>query len=132
MIEAPAGTPDFSFQIPDDEALPIIFDLVQEEGLCLGGSSGINYMAYVRGHPGDFDSWAADGSTSWSYEDVLARMPGAVTGAVQDVVRLAVAGHARLEERPGVQQAEGEERPNPAGHGQPGDPEEDPCHRDPE
>src|SRR5690606_1008607 len=30
-------TPDFSFQIPDEEALPIIFDLVQEEGMCLGG-----------------------------------------------------------------------------------------------
>ncbi len=41
-------------------------------GKMLGGSSGINYMAYVRGHPGDFDSWAGDGSTSWSYDDVLA------------------------------------------------------------
>ena len=37
----------------------------------LGGSSGINYMAYVRGHPGDFDSWAAGGATGWSYDDVL-------------------------------------------------------------
>ena len=41
-------------------------------GKMLGGSSGINYMAYVRGHPGDFDSWAADGATGWSYADVLA------------------------------------------------------------
>lgn len=40
-------------------------------GRMLGGSSGMNYMAYVRGHPGDFDSWAADGATSWSYADVL-------------------------------------------------------------
>ena len=40
-------------------------------GKMLGGSSGINYMAYVRGHPGDFDSWAADGATGWSYDDVL-------------------------------------------------------------
>src|SRR4249919_2245263 len=37
-------------------------------GKMLGGSSGLNYMAYVRGHPGDFDSWGADG---WSYSDVL-------------------------------------------------------------
>jgi choline dehydrogenase len=40
-------------------------------GKMLGGSSGINYMAYVRGHPGDFDTWAADGATGWSYADVL-------------------------------------------------------------
>lgn len=40
--------PDFAYQIPDDEALPIIFDLVQEEGLCLGGSSGVNIAGAVR------------------------------------------------------------------------------------
>src|ERR1700745_1258324 len=40
-------------------------------GRMLGGSSGINYMAYVRGHPGDFDSWAAQGATGWSYDEVL-------------------------------------------------------------
>ena len=32
-------------------------------GKMLGGSSGINFLAYVRGHPGDFDAWAAAGST---------------------------------------------------------------------
>src|SRR5271167_2766949 len=37
----------------------------------LGGSSGINYMMYVRGHPGDFDSWAEGGATGWSYAEVL-------------------------------------------------------------
>jgi choline dehydrogenase-like flavoprotein len=41
-------------------------------GKMLGGSSGLNYMAYVRGHPGDFDAWAADGATGWRYEEVLA------------------------------------------------------------
>ncbi len=41
-------TPDFSFQIPDDEALPIVFQLVQEEGMCLGGSSGINIAGAMR------------------------------------------------------------------------------------
>lgn len=40
-------------------------------GRMLGGSSGLNYMAYVRGHPGDFDSWAAGGADGWSYEEVL-------------------------------------------------------------
>ena len=40
-------------------------------GKMLGGSSGLNYMAYVRGHPGDFDAWAAGGATGWSYADVL-------------------------------------------------------------
>ena len=33
---------DDAYQIPDEEALPIVFDLLLEEGLCLGGSSGIN------------------------------------------------------------------------------------------
>jgi cysteine synthase len=33
---------DFAYQIPDEEALPIVFDLVVQEGLLLGGSSGIN------------------------------------------------------------------------------------------
>ena len=28
-------------------------------------------MAYVRGYPGDFDSWAEGGATGWSYADVL-------------------------------------------------------------
>lgn len=40
-------------------------------GKMLGGSSGINYLAYVRGHPGDFDAWADGGATGWSYDEVL-------------------------------------------------------------
>lgn len=43
------GAPiDLAFQIPDEEALPIIFDLVEHEGLCLGGSSGINIAGAIR------------------------------------------------------------------------------------
>ncbi|MCP3055670.1 cysteine synthase A [Aurantimonas marianensis] len=41
-------TPDFAFQIPDDEALRIVVELVMEEGLCLGGSSGINIAGAIR------------------------------------------------------------------------------------
>ena len=40
-------------------------------GKMLGGSSGLNYMLHVRGHPSDYDSWAAEtGDTSWSYQEV--------------------------------------------------------------
>jgi cysteine synthase A len=40
--------PDFAYQIPDEEALPYIFDLLMQEGLCLGGSTGINVAGAVR------------------------------------------------------------------------------------
>lgn len=39
---------DAAYQIPDEEALPIIFDLAQDEGLLLGGSSGINIAGAIR------------------------------------------------------------------------------------
>ena len=45
--------------------------MMMPRGKMLGGSSGMNYMAYVRGHPGDFDAWAEGGATGWSYADVL-------------------------------------------------------------
>jgi 4-pyridoxate dehydrogenase len=40
-------------------------------GKVIGGSSSINAMAYVRGHRGDYDRWAANGLTAWSYAHVL-------------------------------------------------------------
>ena len=40
-------------------------------GKMLGGSSGINYMAYVRGHPGDFDAWSDGGAAGWAYDELL-------------------------------------------------------------
>jgi 4-pyridoxate dehydrogenase len=40
-------------------------------GKVIGGSSSINAMAYVRGHRGDYDRWAAAGLTDWSYAHVL-------------------------------------------------------------
>ena len=42
-----------------------------KRGKVLGGSSSINVMAYVRGHPADYDRWAAKGATGWSYAEVL-------------------------------------------------------------
>ena len=41
-------TPDHSYQITDEEALPIVFDLLANEGLCLGGSSGINIAGAMK------------------------------------------------------------------------------------
>lgn len=40
-------------------------------GRTLGGSSAINAMVYLRGHPNDFDRWADRGCTGWDYESVL-------------------------------------------------------------
>jgi cysteine synthase len=43
------GAPiDLAYQIPDSEAVAIIFDLLEHEGLCLGGSSGINVAGAIR------------------------------------------------------------------------------------
>ena len=40
-------------------------------GKVLGGSSAINGMVYVRGHPDDFDQWENEGATGWGYADCL-------------------------------------------------------------
>ncbi len=39
---------DDAYQIPDAEALPVLFDLLSQEGLCLGGSSAINVAGAIR------------------------------------------------------------------------------------
>lgn len=41
-------TPDYSYSISDQESLPIVFDLLENEGLCLGGSSGVNVAGAKR------------------------------------------------------------------------------------
>ena len=43
----------------------------QARGRCLGGSSSINGMVFVRGNPRDFDSWTSIGVDGWSYEQCL-------------------------------------------------------------
>ena len=40
-------------------------------GRVLGGSSSTNGMVYIRGHPGDYDDWAAAGARGWSYAELL-------------------------------------------------------------
>ena len=40
-------------------------------GKVLGGSSSINGLVYIRGNPLDFERWAEEGATGWSYRDVL-------------------------------------------------------------
>jgi cysteine synthase A len=39
---------DKAYLIPDEEAVPVIFDLLEHEGLCLGGSTGINIAGAIR------------------------------------------------------------------------------------
>ncbi|GLK69584.1 cysteine synthase A [Hansschlegelia plantiphila] len=39
---------DFAYQIPDAESVQIVFDLLEHEGLCLGGSSGVNVAGAIR------------------------------------------------------------------------------------
>lgn len=43
----------------------------QPRGKCLGGSSAINAMLYIRGQRQDYDGWAAAGCTGWGWQDVL-------------------------------------------------------------
>ncbi|MFG1294181.1 cysteine synthase A [Xanthobacter variabilis] len=43
------GAPvDLAFQIPDSESVPVVFDLLEHEGLCVGGSSGVNVAGAIR------------------------------------------------------------------------------------
>ena len=49
----------------DDRVMPL------PRGKVLGGSSSINVMTYTRGASGDYDRWARNGATGWSYGEVL-------------------------------------------------------------
>ena len=45
--------------------------LFHPRGKVIGGSGSINMMAFVRGHPRDYDAWARSGLTDWSWDRVL-------------------------------------------------------------
>ena len=85
-----AGGPDTAAELHVPAMFPIVFkssldwDLLGEEepglggrrlylprGRVIGGSSSINAMIYLRGHRADFDGWAEQGCTGWSYDEVL-------------------------------------------------------------
>jgi choline dehydrogenase-like flavoprotein len=85
-----AGGPDSAAELHVPAMFPLAFkssldwDLYGEEepglgrrrlylprGRVIGGSSSINAMIYLRGHRADFDGWAEDGCTGWSYDEVL-------------------------------------------------------------
>jgi choline dehydrogenase-like flavoprotein len=60
----PHGWP-LKAKLTDDLTYPIT------RGKLVGGSSAVNGALFMRGHPDDFDNWAADGNAEWSYEKVL-------------------------------------------------------------
>ena len=90
MLLLEAGGPDTAPELHIPAMFPVVFkssldwDLLGEpepglggrrlylpRGRVIGGSGSINAMIYLRGHRADFDGWAADGCTGWSYDEVL-------------------------------------------------------------
>jgi choline dehydrogenase len=77
-IRIPAGfnktlyDPRFTWQLQSDPD-PCINGrrISYTQGKVLGGSGSVNGMVYNRGQAGDYDGWAQQGNTGWSYADVL-------------------------------------------------------------
>src|SRR5579863_566513 len=46
---------------------PVLYD----QGRVMGGGSSVNFQAANRGHPSDYDEWAAAGAAGWAWQDVL-------------------------------------------------------------
>ncbi len=66
-------------------------------GKVLGGSSSINAMVYMRGHPGDYDDWAAAGNAGWAWSDVLPRFLRHECARFGDAARHGVDGPLHVE-----------------------------------
>jgi choline dehydrogenase len=66
------NNPNYCTEYPNEDELELPNrTLVVPRGRGLGGSSIVNGMLYVRGHPGDYDEWHRFGCEGWSFEDVL-------------------------------------------------------------
>ncbi|XP_072042315.1 uncharacterized GMC-type oxidoreductase Mb1310-like [Amphiura filiformis] len=65
---------DWNFKtVPQKHAAQAYTDgkIIWPRGKVLGGSSSLNFMAYVRGHSADYDSWESLGCDGWGWKDVL-------------------------------------------------------------
>jgi choline dehydrogenase len=65
------ANPAFTYTMPVNRPLCEQPDYWQR-GKTLGGSSAVNGMMYSRGHPEDYDGWAAMGNSGWGWKDMLA------------------------------------------------------------
>ena len=54
-----------------DHIWPVFQTAKLPSGKCLGGTSTMNHMQYLRGSRHDYDEWAKNGAHGWAYKDVL-------------------------------------------------------------
>jgi len=62
--------PEYSWCLPVEPSLGRNSGEVWPRGRMLGGTSSLNGMYYVRGQPADYDSWAADAGSAWSWHEM--------------------------------------------------------------
>ncbi len=74
-------------------------ELYWPRGKCLGGTSTINAMMWVRGTPADYDDWALAGNDGWAYEDLLPYFKRSEDAVRTDPMHVGVGGAVRIEEQ---------------------------------